>query len=475
MTGLLSYGVYIPSARLDLAQVTGVLGAGGGSGYRAIANFDEDTTSMGVAAARDALVDIDDPNLLRQLIFATTTPAYADKANAATIHEALGLNVGSLAVDMVGSVRSGIGAIMLAAQSSEPTLAIVADQRSGLPGGTAESEGGDAAAAFVFGPSGDRAAIAHVISQASVTEEFLDRWRSPGAKASKEWEERFAVEIYPALAKNAFAEALDRAGLKARDIDHFTVGGAHARAAKTVAKRLSIEERAVSKRHEGSIGNCGTAEVGVQLAELLDSAGAGETIALVVLSDGVSVILLRTTEELISRRSLHPLSDQIEEQRAISYADFLSWRGHLEREPQRRARPSPPYAPPAYRRRHWKYGLVGGRCQSCGKRMVHPGRVCIFCRSIDSMEPESVADAVGTIAFQTVDRLAFSPHPPLTIALVDFEGGGRLRCQLTDIPIDWDGIGQNVEMTFRKMFTVDGVHNYFWKARPRRSVRERGA
>jgi hypothetical protein len=26
-------------------------------------------------------------------------------------------------------------------------------------------------------------------------------------------------------------------------------------------------------------------------------------------------------------------------------------------------------------------------------------------------------------------------------------------------------IGGRVEMTFRKLFTADGIHNYFWKAR----------
>jgi hypothetical protein len=27
-------------------------------------------------------------------------------------------------------------------------------------------------------------------------------------------------------------------------------------------------------------------------------------------------------------------------------------------------------------------------------------------------------------------------------------------------------IGQRVEMTFRKLYTSGGVHDYFWKARP---------
>jgi hypothetical protein len=26
-------------------------------------------------------------------------------------------------------------------------------------------------------------------------------------------------------------------------------------------------------------------------------------------------------------------------------------------------------------------------------------------------------------------------------------------------------VGKKVEMTFRRLFTADGIHNYFWKAR----------
>jgi hydroxymethylglutaryl-CoA synthase len=29
-------------------------------------------------------------------------------------------------------------------------------------------------------------------------------------------------------------------------------------------------------------------------------------------------------------------------------------------------------------------------------------------------------------------------------------------------------IGNHLEMTFRRLFTSQGVHNYFWKARPGR-------
>jgi uncharacterized OB-fold protein len=54
-------------------------------------------------------------------------------------------------------------------------------------------------------------------------------------------------------------------------------------------------------------------------------------------------------------------------------------------------------------------------------------------------------------------------------AVVDFDGGGRLPLELTDVDPDDVAIGMRVEMTFRRLGTADGIHNYFWKARPVRS------
>jgi uncharacterized OB-fold protein len=65
-----------------------------------------------------------------------------------------------------------------------------------------------------------------------------------------------------------------------------------------------------------------------------------------------------------------------------------------------------------------------------------------------------------------VDRLAFSAAPPVIAAIVDFDGGGRYACELTDVDPETVAIGQRVEMTFRRLYTIDGVHDYFWKARP---------
>jgi len=86
--------------------------------------------------------------------------------------------------------------------------------------------------------------------------------------------------------------------------------------------------------------------------------------------------------------------------------------------------------------------------------------------AVDDMTPVPMADVPGTIVTYTIDRLAYSQSPPVVFAVVDFDGGGRLPIELTDVDVDEVSIGGRVEMTFRRLFTADGIHNYFWKARP---------
>ena len=48
------------------------------------------------------------------------------------------------------------------------------------------------------------------------------------------------------------------------------------------------------------------------------------------------------------------------------------------------------------------------------------------------MEPDRLADVKGVVATFAIDYLAFSLAPPTVGVVVDFDGGGRYRCELTD-------------------------------------------
>jgi hydroxymethylglutaryl-CoA synthase len=402
------------------------------------------------------------------LYFATAAPGYLDKTNASAIHAALALDAQAPAFDMLGSVRSGAGALSAAIDASRPTLAALADIRTGLPGGGDEREGGDGAVAFLLGDSRDRSVLAEPVARASATAEFLERWRLPGDAVSRQWEERFGEHAYVPLGEAAVTDALKQAGLSAAAIKSWIVTGPHSRASRRVASSVGAAKGTVADDLAASIGNTGTAHAGLMLADALDRAKPDELIAVVSLADGCDVTIWRATAAIAARRPPASVAAQLAAGGRVTYATFLTWRGFLPREPPRRPDPERPAAPPSFRAESWKFAFTGSRCQACGTRQVPPQRVCVKCHAVDRMAPERLADVPATIATFTVDRLAYSLSPPVVAAVIDFEGGGRFQCELTDVDPASVKIGDRVEMTFRRLFTAGGVHNYFWKARPLR-------
>ena len=469
--GIVSWGAYLPYWRLERGSIGTAFGTRPGRGTRAVASYDEDTTTLGVEAARRALEPegVPDPE---DLFFSTPDPAYLDKTNATTIHAALGLPARSGAYDLCGSVRSGWAAFRMAALAGRdrPAMAVISDLRTGLPGGAEEAQSGDGAVAFVFAPDGG---VADVLGLASATDEFLDRWRVPGESASRQWEDRFGEEAQVPLARQAFAEAMDQAGLTPGDVDRLVVAGLHARAVGAVGKALGVPADRLAPSYSAAIGNLGGAEAGAGLADALETAVPGQVIVVVELADGADCLVLRTTEALTgvqARRATAGLVGVAElagrGRKDLPYAVFLTWRGQLRREPPRRPDPERPDAPAMRRNEEWKFGFAASRCLQCGFVHLPPTRVCLSCRSVDRMEPQRLADIRGTVATYTVDHLAFSLSPPMVGAVIDFDGGGRYRGEMTDMDPAAVAIGDRIEMTFRRLYTAQGVHNYFWKARP---------
>jgi hydroxymethylglutaryl-CoA synthase len=455
MRGIVAYGTYLPLHRLDRGAIRALLGQGGGKGHRRVAGYDEDSTSLAVEAARRARwPGVPEP---RSVHLATTSPAYADKTNATALHAALGLDPAVFATDHAASVRCGVGALRAAA--ADAGLAVLADVRTGRPGSADEADGGDGAAAFQFGEG--EGVLAEIVAEASATAEFLDRWRLPGEQASHTWEERFGAVRYEPLIRDAVQRALAQARLEAPN--HVIVASPHTRAARTAARGFG--EAAADQLGE-DIGFAGAAHVGLMLADVLDRAQPGEMVLVVSAADGADATVLRVTEAISARPADGTLRSQLASARELDYGTFLTWRGELRREPPRRPDPARPAAPPAARATGWKFGFVGSRCTACGQVHLPPQRVCVACASVDHMAPEPLAGKRATVATYTVDRLAFSLSPPVIDAVLDFEGGGRYTCELTDCGLGDVHIGSVVEMTFRRRYTADAVHNYFWKARP---------
>jgi hydroxymethylglutaryl-CoA synthase len=470
--GILSAAGYVPYRRLARADIAAFMGSGGGKGTRAVASHDQDTTTLGVEAARLALQSTPD-QIPDSLWFATSQPAYLDKTNAAAIAAALRLPGDVGAYDFGGALRSGIGSLLAALRGSGSTLAVAADVRDGLPTSADESAGGDAGAAVLVGDG--PTVLAEFVAAASATEEFTERWRAPGDRISKLWEERFGENRYLAVGQEALGRALEAAGLEVGDIGRLVVTGMHGRAVSGLTKKLALAAGVAVDDLTSSVGQSGTAHPLLVLASALesmvDTAAPGTAVVVLHLADGADAVVLRTTAALAGWQPARPVADQVADGGPITYAKFLSWRGQLQPEPPRRPEPARVSSTAAHRNEDWKFGFVGSKDRSSGAVHLPPSRVSMEGGAVDDMEPFPMADAVGTIVTSTIDRLAYSPSPPIVFAIVDFDGGGRYPVELTDADAEEIRAGSQVEMTFRRLFSADGIHDYFWKARP---VREAG-
>ena len=471
--GIAAWGAYLPYWRLQRSAIASVLGSGGGRGTRAVASYDEDTTTLGVEAGRRALAVGPGAANVQDLFFSTPDPGYLDKTSATTVHAALGLTRACGAYDFAGSSRSAVATLLQgvqAAAAGRTTMAIVSDLRTGLAGSAEERDSGDGAAALVCTPDG---AVAELVGRGAASDEFLDRWRVPGEADSHVWEERFGEELYVPLAREAFAAALKDAGVTEGDVDHAIVTGLHVRAVRAAAAGLGVRDSALAPDLTASLGNLGAAHASVALADVLERAEPGQVVAVLSLADGADAFVLRTTDALPAAQAARgtagvpTVAEQVASGRDdLPYASFLTWRGQLRREPPRRPDPERPGAPTVHRSESWKYAFTGSRCLVCGFRHMPPTRACLSCHAIDQMQHERLADVPGTVATFTIDHLAFSLSPPVVGVIVDFDGGGRYRCEMTDVRASELAIGDRVEMTFRRVWTAQGVHNYFWKARP---------
>jgi hydroxymethylglutaryl-CoA synthase len=470
MRGILSYGAYVPYRRLDRADIRAFLGSGGGKGTRAVASYDEDTTTLAVEASRVAMRAAPAGIGPSALWFATVSPAYLDKTNATAIHAALRLDTDALAADFGGAPRSGVAAWRAALSGTGTVLVVAADIRTGLPGSADEAGGGDAGSALLIG-DGDEGTpvLAEYLGAASATSEFIDRWRTPGESRSRQWEERFGELQYVPLAEQAWKAALQEAGLAPSDLDLVAVTGLHARAVRAAVRKLGVGDEVVLDDLGASVGNSGTAHPGLLLAAALDRAEPGQVIAVLSLADGADAFVFRATEALPAHRPARTVAGQVANGAGLPYAKFLAWRGMLTLDPPRRPEPARVSASAAARSEEWKYAFVGSRDRSSGAVHLPQARVSMVGDAIDDMDPIPMADTEGTIVTFTVDRLAYSPSPPVIFAVVDFDGGGRLPIELTDVDEADVAIGDRVEMTFRRLNSADGIHNYFWKARPVRS------
>ena len=420
-----------PHRRLDRSTIAAVAGGGGGKGTRTVAGYDEDTTTMGVEAARAVRRALARTSTPHTLWFSTVAPAYADKTNATAIHAALRLGPDVGAFDANGSVRSSVGALHAGAERSghpprgqrRPAQRPARRSRRGRPSATAPPPCSSPTRAT-------RPLLAELIGGGRATEEFLDRWRTPGDARSKVWEERFGETRYVPLGAGGVGgrpedgRAGGRPGRPRR----------HRRHARP-RRRGAGQEAAASATGWSAptwparVGNLGAAQPAVLLTAALERGRRPARSSRSWCWPTVPTSLLfRTTDALAAwtpgaagRRRRPPAA------RRSTTAPTCA--GAACSRSSRRAAPSRP----ARRRRRPAARATGSSASSAPPD--DDGEVHLPPQPADATDVP-MSDATGTIATFTVDRLAYSPSPPVVFAVVDFDGGGRLPVELTDVDVD---------------------------------------
>jgi len=471
MAGITSMGIYIPIYRLKREEIARMWGVHAIGGEKAVAGYDEDPVTMAVAAVRECLKSETLPP--DSLFFASTTAPYQEKLSAAIIASSVGLDQKSFTADFANSLRSGTTALKSAldavnAGSAECVLLAAADCRLGHPKGRFEQLFGDAAAALSIGREG---VIAQIESFSSLTSEFTGLWRTSADRFVKSGEGRFIdTEGYFPLMQEIVADLMKTDNIKPGDFSKIILPAFDSRQHTALAHKLGFEASQIQDPLFARIGHAGTAATLIMLIAALEQARPGDRILLANYGDGVDAMVIRVTEAITRVQAAKRLVDRLEKSRAIGYGTYLSWRDLIQLE----APSLPPRGEPSlsarWRERHVIATLSGVKCRQCGLPQIHTIgqniRICVGCQSKDDFDPYSFSDKKASLFTYAVDHLQPTKNPPGLNGIIDFEGGGRLICELTDYDLDQVEIGMPLEMTFRKMFQGKGIINYFWKAKP---------
>lgn len=477
--GILAYGIYLPWLRLQRAAIYAANAwfapalQGLAEGERAAANWDEDAVTMAVEAGRDCLTGIDRTGLA-SLALASTTLPFADRLNCGIVKEALDLHDGVRALDVTGGQRAGTSALIacLEASAAQPGshLCLASELRKARPASEAELLQGDAAAALLVG-AGDP--VARFLGAHSTTVDFVDHFRAQGARFDYGWESRWIREQgYMGILGGALREAAARLDVAPGAIDRLVIPIVAGGIARALARSAGIRPDAVADTLLGCIGDAGAAHPLLMLAAVLEEARPGEKILAVGFGQGCDVLLFETTEALPARARRRNVAGALERRKPDgNYLRFLFHRGLLELDRGMRAEQDQKQpGTTLFRSRRTVLGLVGGRCPRTGDVQFPRSAIGLGAggRGADLQEDYPLADRLARIVSHTADGLTYSPSPPQCYGLIDFEGGGRMMAEFTDIEPEAVEIGRLMRMVFRIKASDEmrGFTKYFWKAAP---------
>jgi 3-hydroxy-3-methylglutaryl CoA synthase len=474
-TGISSYGVYIPSGRMERSAIAAAHAwampslRGLAKGQKAFCSWDEDSITMAVEAARGCLKGRQEPP--KSVTFASTTPVFSDLQNAGVVAGALRLeNVSTL--DVGGSLRAGTSALIRAFGSAQAqddeTLVIAADNREARPASVQEMQYG--AGSIALGVCAGEG-IAKFIGSESTVAQFVDHFRAEGQKFDYHWEERWVRnEGYLKIIPPVVDRLLQRQGIEADEVAHFCLASPLRGVNAAVARRLGIAAEAVIDNLAMECGDTGAPHPLVMLAAALERAEPGDHILVLGFGTGCDALLLQATEKMSEYRSPATLAATLADGRPDThYLRLLSFSDQISLDWGMRSETDSKTAlTQHYRASGQVNSFLGGKCSECGAVQFPVLATCVNCGSMEAMSPAPLADEAAKVATYTADWLMYSPSPPLYFGLVQFDNGARILMEMVDVDPTALGVGTPLRMVFRikEKDKLRHYNRYFWKAAP---------
>ena len=402
-------------------------------------------------------------------------PPYKEKQSASIVAAALDLREDIFTADVTDCLRSGTSALKIALDtvksgSVRRALVIASDCRIPPPNSTFEPIFGDGAAAFLIGKDG---ITAEIEGSYYITSEFLDFWRLEYDKFIRVWEDRFIrVEGYLPYLQRVVDPLLKASNLRPKDFAKVVLNAPDARLHQQAARALSFDNKVqLQDPLFDQIGNTGVAFAPMILIAALEEAMPGERILLANYGDGAEAHILRVTKEIEKVKNRRSLKKHLESRLTLdNYGKYITFRDLMEfaATPEFRLRT---YLPAMWRDRRWVYRFHGHKCKKCAKEQFPMQKHCMYCGAPkEFLEEIPLADREGTLFTYSIDERAPVEDPPNVLAAVNLGGGVRFYSQMTDRDVKSLRVGMPMELTFRRIHDALGIHNYFWKCRPKREL-----
>ena len=342
--GIVGYGVYVPPYRIrveDIASVwnkePGQIKAGLGIEEKSLPSMDEDTITISVEAARNAVFHGKvDPREIEAIFVGSESHPYAVKPTAVVVGESIGGTTHMTASDTEFACKAGTAAIqmcmgMVKSKMIKFGLAIGADTSQSMPGDALEFTAGAGGAAFIIGNDG---MIAEIEDTFSFTTDTADFWRRNMQEFPRHGARFTGEPSYFRHLISATQGLLEKTGRKVEDFDHVVFHQPNGKFPLKAAKDLGIPaEKLKHGMLVGKIGNTYSGASMLGLASILDHAKPDEMILVVSYgsgagSDAFSIKVLDAIEE--KRKRLIPVQKYIDRKVYVNYSTYARYTGKLK-------------------------------------------------------------------------------------------------------------------------------------------------